>query len=143
MGFKDFLLIGLFIVGLLVGYDYLTSNAVLTRDITPGLYSTPQAPVLTFPTNTVAPTWTPEPINFQATADAYLNSLPTPVPPTAVFVVATRPPFENLPAVGPYSPEQIATCRATWEQGFEGQLSMFQAQYDLCFNALYAEGFFN
>lgn len=141
MGFKDFLLIGLLFVGLLVGYDYLTSNVALTRDITPGLYATPQEPVLiSFPTNTVSPTWTPEPINFQATTDAYLNSLPTQTP---VVLVATRPPFENLPAVGPYSPEQIAVCRATYEQGLEGQLSMFQAQYELCFNALYAEGFFN
>lgn len=140
MGFKDFLLIGLLIIGLLVGYDYLTnSNAALTS-VAPGLYATPQEPVLTFPTNTVSPTWTPEPINFQATTDAYLNSLPTQTP---VVLVATRPPFETLPAVGPYSPEQINVCRATYEQGLEGQLSMFQAQYELCFNALNAEGFFN
>jgi len=142
MGFKDFLLIGLLFVGLLVGYDYLTSsNVALTRDITPGLYSTPQAPVFaTVPTNSQTPTWTPEPIDFQATTDAYLNSLPTQTP---VVLVATRPPFETLPAVGPYSPEQINVCRATYEQGLEGQLSMFQAQYELCFNALNAEGFFN
>lgn len=142
MGFKDFLLIGLLIIGLLVGYDYLTNSDGMVR-FAPGIYTTPEAPVLAFPTNTPAPTWTPEPINFQATTDAYLNSLPTPVPPTPVVLVATRPPFETLPAVGPYSPEQINVCRATYEQGLEGQLSMFQAQYELCFNALNAEGFFN
>ncbi len=138
MGFKDFLLIIILIVAIIVGYDAL-QGIDLVRDIAPGIYTTPDAPVLYVAPSTVAPTWTPEPINFQATTDAYLNSLPTPEP---VVVVATRPPFENLPLQGPYGPNEIAVCKATWEQGLEGQLAIFQQQYEFCYGVLLNTGFF-
>lgn len=139
---KDTLLIILLIAVGLVGYDYYNTNRQnIVQPVAPLFYATPVAPVVV---NTIqappSPTWTTEPIDFQATSDAYLNSLPTQTP---VVLVATRPAFETLPPQGPYTPEQIETCRATWEQGLEGQLSMFQQQYELCYSALLSVGYFN
>lgn len=142
MKFTDFLLIVIIVVGAFVGYDYYNTNRQdLVQPVAPLLYSTPDAPVIV---NTVQspplPTWTPQSINFQATTDAYLDSLPTQTP---VVLVATRPAFETLPPQGPYTVEQIETCRATWDQHLEGQLSMFQQQYELCYSALLGVGYFN
>jgi hypothetical protein len=140
---KDTIVIVLLIILGLVGYDYYTNNRqMLVQPIAPTLYATPNAPIVvaTQPKMQVIPTWTPQPIDFSATATAFFNSQPTQTP---IVLVATRPAFESLPPQGPYTPDQIETCRATWDQGYQGQLSMFQQQYELCYNALMAQGYFN
>ena len=57
MGFKDFLLIIILIVAIIVGYDALQGSDIsLVRDIAPGIYTTPDAPVLYVAPSTVGPT---------------------------------------------------------------------------------------
>ena len=81
--------------------------------------------------------WTPpvDAIDFNATTEAYFSQEP-------VVLIATRPAFESLPPVGPYTPQQVETCQSVWEQGLDGQLMLFQMQYELCHSSLLDVGYF-
>ncbi len=63
----------------------------------------------------------------------------TPLPQptqTAVVVMVTAVPQPTVPALNtlpnysPYTPKQIATCRAAWQQGIQNQL--VSPQYEIC-----------
>ena len=75
-------------------------------------------------------TVTPAPvIDFQATTESYFASIPP-----------TRPFLGDLPTMGPYTPDQLDTCRAVWEQGIQNEL--ISPQHDLCLQYLTINGYF-
>lgn len=60
-------------------------------------------------------------IDFQATTDAFYTNDPLPTAP---------PSLSSLPLTSPYSLEEIAICRAIWDQGLQNP--MIQPQYGNC-----------
>ena len=78
--------------------------------------ATPPPAVQNLVTPLPAPT-----VDFQATTDAFYTNDPLPTAP---------PSLSSLPLTSPYSLEEIAICRAIWDQGLQNP--MIEPQYSNC-----------
>jgi hypothetical protein len=122
----------LVILVLVVGYMLMSQNGlsvvVNRQPVAPSVINT-QGDVITVPTITPLPTWTPQSIDFNATATAFFTELQSVATPQAI-VPPTRPFLQDLPPMGPYTEEQRDTCFAIWDQGIDNELP--SPQYELC-----------